>query len=459
VRAHVHPTAFAAACTLVAAGWLTLRPDETARIADKYLRAQEISTQFSGTVLVARHGEVVFAGAYGYADVERRVRNELGTQYRIGSITKPFTATLVMTLQEDGLLATGDPICRYVDACPAHWSGITLHHLLSHTSGIPDLLGGEDYLARTAQPATWDEVLAEFRDAPLRFAPGARFEYSNPNYHLLGRVVERVTGRTYGEALADRIFRPLGLASSFMDSSSRSSSRVAVGYRPDDDGTLRSDSPYDPVWSFASGGVFSTAEDLLRFHRALLAGELLSESVLELMWTPVAGTYGYGWNMPDSSPETLNRRVRMHSGRTPGYTACFVEFLDDELTAIVLSNNVMGDMCGIARDLAAIHLGEAYTIPSARRAIRLDAAVLSRYEGRYRVNDAVTAVITRAGDNLVLELEGSPDRFPLFAESETSFFLKTSDAQVEFVTNRRGETTAATVQSAGRSFAIERLGD
>jgi CubicO group peptidase (beta-lactamase class C family) len=276
---------------------------------------------------------------------------------------------------------------------------------------------------------------------------------------LLGRIVERVTGETYAEALRARIFEPVALASSFMDSASRSSDRAAIGYRPDDDGRLRPDSPYDSVWSFASGGVFSTVEDLLRFHRALLTDELLPESARKAMWTRVAGTYGYGWNMPDPSPETLHRTVRMHSGRTPGYTACFIEFLDDELTAIVLSNNVMGDMCAVARDLAAIHLGEPYTIPIARRAIRLDAAILSRYEGRYRVNDAVTAVITRAGDNLVLELQGSPDRFPLFAESETSFFLKTFDAQVEFATNRRGETTVATVRSAGRSFTIERLDD
>jgi hypothetical protein len=177
------------------------------------------------------------------------------------------------------------------------------------------------------------------------------------------------------------------------------------------------------------------------------------------MWTPVADTYGYGWNVREASPETLNRRVRMHSGRTPGYTTCFVDFVDDELTAIVLSNNVMGDMCKIARDLAAIMLGEPYTIPIARRAIRLDAAVLARYEGRYRVNDTMTAVISRAGDNLVLELDGSPDRFQLFPESETQFFFKTFDAQVEFTANRRGETTAASVRSAGRSFTIERLDD
>ena len=179
---------------------------------------------------------------------------------------------------------------------------------------------------------------------------------------------------------------------------------AAVGYRPDDEGSFKPDSRYDPAWSFASGGLFSTVEDLYRWSRALETDEILSASSREIMWTPVKDTYGYGWTIREPSPETLNRRVRMHSGRTPGYTACFARFPDDDLTTIVLSNNVMADLCPIVNDLAAIALDEPYQVPIARRAIRLAPQTLDRYTGRYRYTEAVALNITREADLLVARL-------------------------------------------------------
>jgi CubicO group peptidase (beta-lactamase class C family) len=423
------------------------------------MRAQAIATQFSGSVLVARGDEVLFAGGYGYADIERGIRNDVHTQYRIGSVTKPFTAITILQLQESGLLSVTDPVCRYFDPCPPAWSPITLHELLSHTSGIPDLTARQDFLEVAAKPASREEIVATFRDLPLRFPVGEKFEYSNSNYHLLGWIIERVTGEPYGDVLAERTFAPLGLSATFMDGSSAASGRVAVGYRPADDGTLLPDSRYDPAWSFASGGLFSTVEDLYRWNRALEADEILSASSREIMWTPVQDTYGYGWNIREASPETLNRRVRMHSGRTPGYTACFEHFPDDDLTAIVLSNNVMADLCPIVGSLAAIMLGEPYEIPIARRAIRIDHALLDRYTGRYRWSANAAIDITRESDWLVVHVPPSPDRLQLFPESDTDFFLKTMDVQVIFETNRRGESVGLTVRGRGRSAYLERLGE
>jgi CubicO group peptidase (beta-lactamase class C family) len=457
MRVKIHPTAFVATCALACAAWLAARPGEQVRIADKYMRAHAIATLFSGSVLVARGDDVIFSGAYGYADVERGIRNDVQTQFRIGSVTKPFTAITVLKLQESGLLSVTDPICKYFDPCPHAWSPITIHELLSHTSGIPDLTFREDYLEVAAKPASHDEIIATFRDLPLRFPVGEKFEYSNSNYHLLGWIIERVTGNSYGDALAERMLMPLGLSATFMDGSSVAANRVAVGYRPADDGSLKPDSRYDPAWSFASGGLFSTVEDLLRWSRALETDELLSASSRQTMWTPVKDTYGYGWNIRKPSPETLSRRVRMHSGRTPGYTACFVRFPDDDLTTIVLSNNVMADLCPIVRDLSAIMLGEPYAIPIARRAIRLPAATLDRYTGSYRYTDIVAINIRREDDVLVARLGASPDRYQLFAESETEFFLKAVDAQAVFTVNRAGEVNGLTLRYDNQSFFAKRL--
>jgi len=459
MRANVHPTAFVALCALACAGWLTLRPDETLRVADKYMRAQAIASSFSGAVLIARHGKVVFSGGYGDADIERGIRDDTRTRFRIGSVTKPFTAILVLRLQEEGVLAVSDPICKYLTPCPPQWAPLTIHHLLSHTSGIENLTDGEDYLERTARPATRDEVVATFRDKPLRFTPGEKYEYSNSNYHLLGAIVEKATGLSYAEALAQRVLVPAGMTDSFMDSPAAPSERVAVGYRPNDNGALKPDTPLDPAWSFAAGGLFSTAEDLLRFGEALKDNRLLSEQSRSLMWTPVKDTYGYGWNVRPPSPETLNRRVRMHSGRSQGYTACFVQFVDDDITGIVLSNNVMADTCVIIKDLAAIVLGEPYSIPVARRAIKVDHLLLDRYAGRYHWSDKTTLEVSRDGDLLIAKLNGSPDRYTLYAESRTQFFLKTVDVTAEFQANRRGETTQLVIRTPTQEFVAARMAD
>lgn len=459
MRVKIHPTAFVALCSLACAAWLAARPAENVRLFGKYMRAQAIAAQFTGSVLVARGDEVVFAEAYGYADVERGIRNDVQTQYRIGSVTKPFTAIAILQLQESGLLSVADPICRYFDPCPPTWSPITIHELLSHTSGIPDFTSREDFLELAAKPAPREEIIAKFRDLPLRFAVGEKFEYSNSNYHLLGWIIERVTGKAYRDVLAERTFAPLGLSASFMDGTVERTSRIAVGYRPAEDGSLQPDVSYDPAWSFSSGGVFSTVEDLFRWSRALETDEVLPKAARQRMWTPVRETYGYGWTIRPPSPETFYRRSRMHGGRTPGYTACFMRFPDDDVTAIVLSNNSYADLCPITTDLAAIALGEKLQMPVARRAVRLDPAILERYTGRYRFSGDAIIDIMRESDWLVVHAPPSPDRLQLFPENRTDFFLKTMDVQVIFDTNWRGETAGLYVRYRGRSTYIERVVD
>lgn len=197
----------------------------------------------------------------------------------------------------------------------------------------------------------------------------------------------------------------------------------------------------------------------MRFSEALKDDRLLSEQSKALMWTPVKDTYGYGWTVRGPAPETLNRRVRMHSGRSQGYTAVFIEFVNDDLTGIVLSNNVMADTPTVAKDLAAIILGEPYSIPTPRRAIKVDHALLDRYAGRYRWSEKTTLVINREGDLLIVKVTGSSDHYQLYAESATRFFLKTVDVVVDFQANRGGETTQLVIRSPMQDFVAKRIAD
>lgn len=191
---------------------------EAAAKIDGYMKAAVRHAQFSGSVLVARDGSPIFSKSYGMANYELNVPNTSRTVYRIASLTKQFTAMAVVQLHEQGKLSIGDPICKYLRECPATWRQITIRHLLTHTSGIPNYSSLPD----------WDEVLAVktyerpefvslFRSLPLEFTPGEKFEYTNSGYYLLGQIIERASGQSYADYLRDRIFAPLGMAYSGYD--------------------------------------------------------------------------------------------------------------------------------------------------------------------------------------------------------------------------------------------------
>jgi CubicO group peptidase (beta-lactamase class C family) len=187
--------------------------DSTARQMDQFVSSRD----FSGVVLVARKGQVLFQKAYGLANREHGVANKLDTKFRLGSVTKQFTAMAIMILSERGKLNVTDPICKYIENCPTAWSAITVHHLLTHTSGIPDFTDFPDNDHYEHLPMTPLETIARFRDKPLEFVPGERFNYDNSGYLLLGHIVERTSGERYEDFLRKNIYEPLGMLHSGYD--------------------------------------------------------------------------------------------------------------------------------------------------------------------------------------------------------------------------------------------------
>ena len=184
---------------------------------DEYLNALAGQQRFAGSVLVARDGKVIFSKGYGLANVELDVPNTPQTKFRLGSITKQFTATAILLLQERGKLSVGDPICKYIDTCPAAWSEVTIHHLLSHTGGIPNFTSFPDYVPKMMMPVTTQEMIARFKDKPLDFKPGEKWSYSNSGYFLLGAIIEKASGESYESFLQKNIFDPLKMTNTGYD--------------------------------------------------------------------------------------------------------------------------------------------------------------------------------------------------------------------------------------------------
>jgi CubicO group peptidase (beta-lactamase class C family) len=339
---------------------------------EELLTAHRAVNDFSGAVLVARQGKPLVAKGYGYANVEWQIPNTTTTKFRIGSITKQFTSMLIMQLREQGKLKLEDSLCLYVTPCPESWKPVTVHHLLTHTSGIPTYTGIPSWRATSMVPKKVDDIVALVRDLPLQWTPGDKFAYNNSGYYLLGVVIEKATGQKYEQALQDMILAPLGLADTGYDWSRTILPRRASGYSGRAS-ALTNAAALDMQQPYAAGALYSTVEDLLKWDQALYTERLLPNAAKEIMWTPVKDGYAYGWTIGQPEPALFGGYKRIaHGGGINGFSSVIVRLPDPNLTFIVLANNDTANASAVGRDLAAIYFGHPYTIPEERKVAAVD---------------------------------------------------------------------------------------
>ncbi len=412
----------------------------TAKI-DEYMKSAVEVERFSGSILVARDGQVIVSKGYGMANVELDVPNTPKTVFRLASITKQFTATAIMMLQERGKLNVNDPFCKYLTDCPPVWQPITIRHLLTMTSGIPGVTALELGPLR-GLPVPWDQWLEATGKKPLDFAPGEKFKYANSGYTLLGFIIERVSGKSYGEFLQENIFTPLGMKQTGYEDPRRIIKNRATGYRqlPGDPIT---NVPYaEMIGLYAAGGIYSTTEDLLLWDKALYTDKLLSRKSIDEMFTPFkemypGKAYAYGWWTSQKS----GRQEIAHGGNLAGFITYIARYPSERVTVIVLSNNGRGSSGKISGVLSAIVFGAPYEMPKERKAVAVASSVLDKYAGQYQAQFPPTSyTITNENGKLMVVESGSP-KAELFAESETDFFLKTFDIQFKFVKDANGVVT------------------
>ena len=321
-------------------------------------------SSFQGAVLVAKGGKVLFCKAYGLADVENGVPNTPQTVFRIASITKPFTGIAILQLHERGLLNIHDPIAKYLDY--PEGDKITIHHLLCHTSGIPNITKLPNFAAIQLQPTTPQETMRHFQALPLRFTPGERCEYSDSGYIVLGAIVEAVTGLSYAEYVQEHIFGPLKMHSTYCDDGRQLIPHRALGYAQKER-KLFSANYIDMTLPYAAGGIASTVEDLYRLMEGL--GVLLSQKSLDLLFTVHAEgqsiACGYGFRIGPKNPEFegLSQATVGHFGGIEGFKAALIR--SDDFTMIILSN---GEETPI--HLLTQELNHVYTMPISFRLFR-----------------------------------------------------------------------------------------
>jgi CubicO group peptidase (beta-lactamase class C family) len=322
--------------------------------------------QFSGTILVAQKDQGLMSQGYGLANREQAVPNTPQTRFAIGSITKSFTAMAIMILQERGLLQVDDPICKYVADCPDAWKPVALHHLLTHTSGIPsytDLYIRGTIAVDPCKAGKPETIMAYFKDLPLEFTPGSRWHYSNSGYFLLGAVIEQVSGDRYEAFVEKNILQPLGMTETGYDLANPIIPHRALGYSVDQLYDPFINAPcLDASLTDAVGGMVSTVGDLYKWDQALYTDRLVSQETLGTVFTStvsfissIAGeaAYGYGWEISQQA----GHRVTWHNGLAWGLASYLARYPDDQLTIIVLSNVDTTDAAQVGRELAASVFG------------------------------------------------------------------------------------------------------
>lgn len=326
---------------------------------DALVAASTEEKVYMGAALVAVGDAVVFDKAYGSADLEWDVANTTDTKFRIGSVTKQFTAASILLLQQRGLLDIDQPVRTYLPDSPASWDAITLRHLLQHTSGIPNLTDFDDFGTWKYQPTTLDALLARFSDKPLDFAPGEKWSYSNSGYMVLAAVAEKVSGRSLGAFMAENIFTPLGMENTGIDRSEEILPHRAAGYSPSKQGMVNADH-VDMSIPQGGGNIYSTTHDLLAWQRGLFSGRLLDAQTLGEMTAPgvaaiPGSTYGFGIIRTDDESGTLI----WHGGGIEGFNAYLAHDPDRAITVVVLANLNGGAANKLGQSLLAMARGEA----------------------------------------------------------------------------------------------------
>jgi CubicO group peptidase (beta-lactamase class C family) len=417
---------------------------------EAFVQAHLATGNFMGAVLVARGDEVLFQGGYGKADLELDVPNTPESVFRLGSLTKQFTAAAILQLQEQGLLDINDTVDRYLPGYP-HGDEITIYQLLNHTSGIPDYEFLESRMVyRNA--VSLDALMAKFSDLPFDYTPGSQFKYSSSGYVILTAIIEKVSGQSYADYLAEHIFQPLGMEATRYDNADTVLPGRASGYTWDGDAYHNAEF-FDMSNAAGAGGLVSTVGDMYKWDHALYTDAVLSAAAREAYFAPSVRmeegmSSAYGWRIMDTPEHTL----AVHGGEINGFVTFVIRDPATQLYVIVLSNVENPAAVDVAQGLAAIAYGEPYDMPGqppAVEVVEVDPAVLQKYAGSYQFSADITFTITAEAGHLFAEVPNLP-KFEIFPTSETDFFAKIADIKLHFEVGADGAVTELVIHEGGQ---------
>lgn len=528
----------------------SLTPKQLTAEYDKILSEQFKPGETGCAALVAKNGQIIYRKAFGMADLELNVPMQPEMVFRIGSITKQFTAIAILQLMEQGKLSLQDEITKFIPDYPMHGHSITVEHLLTHTSGIKSYTDVPEFQKFIRTDMKPEEVIDLIKSKPMEFAPGTKWKYNNSGYFLLGYIIEKVTGKTYQEYLQENFFTPLGMTSSCYGDDTKIIKLRASGYQPGKDGTVNADF-MSMLLPYAAGSIMSTVDDLYKWNRAVHSYKLVKKETLEMAHTPYrladgkSTGYGYGWflshlqgsptiehgggingyltssvYLPDEDvfvalfsnsngkvPEFASlkmaalaigkplkiKAIQLEEAALQEYQGIYVNeeereakiVLDEGKLAVARSGGSRRTMIPVERDMFQIEntftslkfsrdaagkiilatfddRGDVTEWKKSdkpleeKKVVVVDEALLEKYVGEYEIEPGFSLAFTREGNRLFTQATGQ-GKFEVFAESNTKFFLRVVDAQVEFVADEDGKVNLMILYQGGQKIEGKRV--
>lgn len=330
----------------------------------KYMDRYSKKNEFSGSILIAKDDDILLNKGYGTADYNKNTPNKPQTIFEIASLTKQFTATGILMLQEQKLLNVHDTLSKYIPDYP-NGDNITIYNLLTHTSGIPEYLDYADSIDSENHTLTYtpEELIELFKNEPFNFSPGTAFEYSNSNYILLGYIIEKVSNMKYQDYMENNILTPLNLTSTGFLSNEAASKNKSIGYYfINKHSNEHPEAPKtEGLMSYSAGEIYSTSEDLLKWENALFSEKVITKESLDQMFMPYLNNYSYGWFTYENADED---KIVFHSGNLPGYTSFVEKNLNKNYLIIILCNeNIDETINNLSTELSEL-LDREYLIDS-----------------------------------------------------------------------------------------------
>jgi len=418
------------------------------QLLDQYMQALTNVRDFSGTVLVMKQNKVLLKKGYGMADREWNIANTVDTKFRIGSITKQFTAACILQLIEAGKLSLNDKLSKFYPDFPKGDS-VTIHMLLNHTSGIASYTDQKEFMSVATLSWSKDSMISFFKNKPYNFSPGTKWAYNNSGYFLLGCIIEKVSGQSYNDYLQQHIIDKLTMKNSGTDRLDSVLAFRARGYSKKGKKTVNADH-ISMDWPFSAGVLYSTVDDLYKWDRSLYGNAILTDASRKKMFTPGKSNYGYGIII-----DSLENHPRIwHNGGIPGFSANISRFVNDDICTIVFSNNESNtDFVAIA--LADILFDVPVEIPYIHKEVKINPDILDRYVGKYSAG--LTLELIKKNGKLWRHRDGTPD-IELKPESETKFFYgDETDRQLEFEVDASGKVVKTWFFNSGQKGEIKKI--
>lgn len=422
--------------------------DSTSLRLNELVNAYAKLGRFNGSVLVAKHGKILLQEGYGRKNAADKSMNDAGTMFQIASVTKQFTATVILKLVELKKMALTDKLSRYYRGFP-NGDSITIENLLNHTSGLHNFTEEDTAISETDE----QRMVSYLETLKADFAPGTKWHYSNSGYVMLGYIIQKVSGMSYWQAVRKYIFDPLQMNNSGFDFAHLINSEKAVGYDVLADSINQPAVITDSTVPFGAGSIYSTVEDMYRWHLGLQSYKIVGKALMDQAYMPCAlNNYGYGWQI-DS---VYGKKMVSHSGAISGFGSNFARIPEDDVCVVLLSNKSGStfDVMSITNKLLAVLYDQPYSIPVKRTPVALDTEILNRYVGTYEITDPHLTIDIFIKDG-VLTAQPYHESMPgptsvMLAIDRTRFYGRgDEETEIAFDTDSEGKTTGVTIIQQG----------